>query len=103
MFNWVYILRCQNQSLYTGSTTDPDRRFLQHCNGTGAKYTKAFKPIDMVALWKIEGPLGEAMKIEAAIKKLTKTDKELLINDHNKNKNMLNLYDYQRDIASHLC
>ena len=37
----LYILRCGDGSLYTGITVDVDARFAQHCNGTGAKYTRA--------------------------------------------------------------
>lgn len=81
MHNWVYILRCSNQSLYTGSTNDPERRLAQHCSGKGAKYTRAFKPLAMVACWRVEGELGEALKIEAAIKKLSRATKEQLITE----------------------
>ena len=38
---WVYMLRCRDGSLYTGVTTDVERRFAQHRSGTGAKYTRA--------------------------------------------------------------
>ena len=79
MYHWVYILRCSNDSLYTGSTSDPDKRYLQHCSGKGAKYTRAFAPVAMVGCWKIEGDRGMAMSIEASIKKLKRRQKELLV------------------------
>ena len=43
---YVYILECEDGSLYTGISTDPERRFKEHKSGMlGAKYTKAHKPI----------------------------------------------------------
>ena len=41
---WVYMLRCRDGSLYTGVTTDVERRFAQHRVGTGAKYTRSHPP-----------------------------------------------------------
>ena len=41
---WVYMLRCRDGSLYTGVTTDVERRFAQHRAGTGAKYTRTHPP-----------------------------------------------------------
>ena len=41
---WVYMLRCRDGSLYTGVTTDVERRFAQHRAGTGAKYTRSHPP-----------------------------------------------------------
>ena len=79
MNHWVYILLCTNNSLYTGSTSDPQRRYKQHCNGTGAKYTRAFPPSMMVACWIIEGGIGNALRVEASIKKLNRPQKEDLV------------------------
>ena len=42
---YVYMLRCGDGSLYTGSTTDVARRLREHQNGTGAKYTRAIKKL----------------------------------------------------------
>ena len=91
MYNWVYILRCINHSLYTGSTNDPYRRFTQHCNGKGAKYTRAFKPLAMVACWQVIGDMGNALKVESAIKKLSKKQKENLLKNQKNISNILNL------------
>ena len=42
---WVYLLRCADGSLYTGITTDVERRTAQHNTGTGAKYTRSRGPV----------------------------------------------------------
>lgn len=47
---YTYILLCEADKLYTGSTRDIEKRFHQHCNGEGANYTKKFKPIRIVYL-----------------------------------------------------
>ena len=44
---YVYMLRCGDGSLYTGSTTDVARRLREHQNGTGAKYTRARPPVSL--------------------------------------------------------
>lgn len=75
---YVYILRCSNNSLYTGITSNLERRFKQHIEGKGAKYTKAFKPIKIV-YYSTFKTKSLAAKEEYRIKKLTKSEKELLI------------------------
>lgn len=45
---YVYILKCANDSFYTGSTIDLDRRLRQHQQGTGAKHTKKYLPVELV-------------------------------------------------------
>ena len=74
---YVYILRCENNSLYTGITTDVIKRFQQHIAGKGAKYTKIYKPIKIGAIF-INENRSEASKEELRIKKLTKREKERL-------------------------
>ncbi len=80
MKDWtVYILRCADNSLYTGITKDLDRRLNQHNEGKGAKYTRAKGPC--VLVWFRAGyEESEAKKEEVRIKKLSKIMKELLIN-----------------------
>lgn len=75
---YVYILRCEDQSLYTGIAKDVEQRFKMHQQLKGAKYTKSHKVIDVVAIWKCE-TRSEALRLEYAIKKLTKEKKERLI------------------------
>lgn len=76
---WVYILRCDNGSLYTGYTADLEKRFDAHTKGTASKYTRAFKPISIAQSWKIESGKSEAMKLEHRIKSLSRQDKERII------------------------
>lgn len=46
---WVYLLRCVDGSLYTGITTDPERRLAEHNSGrAGARYTRSRQPVEMI-------------------------------------------------------
>lgn len=78
---YVYIIQCCDTSLYTGITTDLDRRIKQH-NGElpgGAKYTSARQPVALV--YQDNFPdRSLATKEEMRIKKLTRKEKELFIN-----------------------
>ena len=78
---YVYLMRCSDNSLYCGITTDIHRRFSEHTNKEnpkGAKYTHSKKVISVDALWQTECGRSEASKLEAALKKLSKEKKELL-------------------------
>ncbi|MDQ7772724.1 MAG: GIY-YIG nuclease family protein [Elusimicrobiales bacterium] len=74
----VYIVRCANGSLYTGITNDLAGRIADHNAGRGAKYTAAFGPVAL-AWRRRKKDRSAASKLEAAIKKLTRTGKEALI------------------------
>jgi len=75
---YVYMVRCRDNSLYTGYTDDPDRRLAVHNAGKGAKYTKSRRPVQLV--YREECPdKSTALKREYAIKRLTKAEKENLI------------------------
>ncbi len=76
--NYVYILRCGDDSLYTGWTNNLEKRVKAHSNGKGAKYTKARLPVELVYFEEFEDKI-EAMRREYAIKKLTRKEKLLLI------------------------
>ena len=76
---WVYILRCNNQSYYTGYTDNLEKRFQDHIAGKGSKYTRSFKPLSIAQSWEIKGDKSIAMCIERYIKKLSKVQKEQLI------------------------
>lgn len=77
---WVYILLCENNTYYTGYTTNLDRRYQAHVEGTGrCKYTRSFKPVRLAQSWKIEGDRACAMRIERYIKTLSRSEKECLI------------------------
>jgi len=75
---FVYMLRCSDGSLYTGYTDDVQRRLSVHNSGKGAKYTRSRLPVEVV--YREEVPdKSAAMRREAAIKKLTRKQKMLLM------------------------
>jgi len=76
---FLYLIRCKDGSLYTGITTDVDRRFAEHQSGKGAKYLRGKTPLTLVFQQKI-GSRSAALKAEASIKKLSKVEKEAIIN-----------------------
>lgn len=77
---YVYILRCSDNSLYTGITTDVERRFEEHKSKDkkGAKYTRAKSVVSIAAVWERE-TRSDALKLEAFIKKQRKEKKETFI------------------------
>jgi len=77
---FIYILRCSDDTLYTGITTDLERRLDEHNNSDkGAKYTKLRRPVDLVYSEESEDR-SSASKREYAIKKLSRKEKLELIN-----------------------
>ncbi len=74
----VYIIECADGSLYTGIATDLEKRFEEHQAGRGAKYTRA-KGAKKIAYFEQLKNRSEALKREAEIKKLTRSEKLLLI------------------------
>lgn len=74
---YVYILLCEDGSLYTGWTTDVEKRFSAHCSGRGARYTRAHRPV-RVAYREGFATKQEAMRREAAVKKLSRAEKQRL-------------------------
>lgn len=76
--SYVYILRCADGTLYTGSTTDLDRRLAAHNSGKGAKYTRSRRPVEMV-YHEERADWSDALRREAEIKKLTRKEKLALI------------------------
>jgi len=75
---FVYVLRCADQTLYTGITTDIERRVDEHNRGVASKYTRVRVPVTIVYQEEAESR-GAALKKEAAIKKLTRAQKLSLI------------------------
>ncbi|MGD9642498.1 MAG: GIY-YIG nuclease family protein [Elusimicrobiales bacterium] len=74
----VYVVRCANGSLYTGITNDLAGRIADHNAGRGAKYTAAFGPVTLA--WKRrKKDRSSASKLEAAIKKLSRAEKDSLL------------------------
>ncbi|HAR41101.1 MAG TPA: hypothetical protein DCS07_00455, partial [Bdellovibrionales bacterium] len=74
----VYILRCNDQSLYTGITNDLENRLEKHTEGQGAKYVRSRLPVQLVYTEAV-GKKGKALQREAEIKRLSKTAKENLV------------------------
>jgi len=78
--NYTYILRCKDNSLYTGWTNDLEKRIGVHNAGKGAKYTKVRLPVELV-YYEEFNTKEEAMRREYVIKKMSKIQKEKLIGD----------------------
>lgn len=76
--NYTYIVKCSDGSLYTGWTTDVEKRVQAHNSGKGAKYTKNRRPVTLVYCEEFQTK-REAMQREYAIKQLTRAQKEELI------------------------
>lgn len=76
----MYILMCEDGSYYVGSTNNLERRFLQHVQGTGAKYTRSRKPVSCVHSEPFH-TRSEAQKREAEIKAWPRAKKIQLITD----------------------
>ena len=78
---YVYMVRCRDNSLYTGSTNDLSRRIQVHNSGKGAKYTKSRRPVTL-AYYEVFENRQDAMRREYAIKQLPKKEKERLAAYH---------------------
>lgn len=76
--HYVYILRCADDTLYTGWTTDVEKRVAAHNSGKGAKYTRARLPVELVYTEEFDDKV-EAQRREYAIKQLTRSEKEVII------------------------
>ena len=74
---YVYLLRCEDGSLYTGITSDLQRRLAEHMgqSGRGAKYTRAHRPSGYAGTWTVEDK-SAALRLEHRIKKLTHEQKQ---------------------------
>ncbi|WP_020410856.1 GIY-YIG nuclease family protein [Hahella ganghwensis] len=76
---WVYMILADDQSIYTGITTDIQRRFLEHESGRGARYFRGRRPLKI--LYTESGyDRSSASRREAAIKKLNRQQKLALVN-----------------------
>lgn len=70
----VYLLSCVDGTLYTGYTTNLERRLATHNAGKGARYTRGRRPVTLVACWTFRTK-GEALRAERAIKRLSHAEK----------------------------
>lgn len=75
---FIYILLCSDGSFYTGSTNNVDKRFKDHQEGRGARYTKSHKPVKIIYKENF-ATKSEALKREAEIKSWPKVKKEKLV------------------------
>lgn len=76
--NYTYLVRCADGTLYCGWTNHLKERIKAHNAGTGAKYTKGRRPVELV-YYEIFATKKEAMKREAALKRLNRKEKIELI------------------------
>lgn len=81
--NYVYIVECSDGTLYTGWTNNLDKRIEQHCNGTGAKYTRGRGPVRLVYHEEFNDK-RDAMRREYEIKRYSRINKLKLIENMQK-------------------
>lgn len=77
---YIYVLRCEDNSLYTGIAADWQKRFEEHklCGPKSAKYTRSHKVVSVEVLWKTDVK-SNALKAERLFKSFTKQNKEQFI------------------------
>ena len=75
---FLYLLRCRDKTIYTGITTDLERRLAQHNEGVASRYTRSRLPVVMVYN-EICDSHGSALKREYAVKALKREEKEALV------------------------
>ena len=81
--NYTYLLECADKTFYCGWTNDLEKRVNTHNMGRGAKYTKPRRPVVLVYYEAFETK-REAMSREAAIKRMTRKEKEALVRTQDK-------------------
>ena len=75
---FLYLIECADGSLYTGIATDVEARFTAHASGKGARYTRARKPLRVLASFELAGR-SEASRAEYFVKRLTAQQKRALV------------------------
>jgi len=81
---YTYIIKCADQTLYTGYTTDIQKRLAEHQEGLASKYTRGRTPVELVYLEELDSK-SAAIKRELQIKKMTRRQKQALINEYQAN------------------
>jgi putative endonuclease len=76
--HFVYLVVCADQTLYTGYTTNIERRLAAHNAGKGARYTRGRRPVTLFATWPFASK-GDALRAERAIKSLSREQKWQLV------------------------
>ncbi len=72
--HYVYMVCCANGTLYTGYSTNVERRLALHNAGKGARYTRSHRPVSLVATWAFTSK-GEALRAERELKRLPREQK----------------------------
>ncbi|MFC6277754.1 GIY-YIG nuclease family protein [Streptococcus moroccensis] len=80
---YMYVLKCADESLYTGYTTNLDKRLATHNAGKGAKYTRARLPVNLL-YWETFESKEAAMSAEALFKRRTRQSKLNYIRKHHR-------------------
>jgi putative endonuclease len=75
---YVYLLRCDDGSLYCGWTVDVPKRVAAHAGGRASRYTSARLPVALAAAWEVP-TRTDARKLEARVKRLTRREKVALV------------------------
>jgi len=75
----VYIVRCANDSLYTGYTKNVEKRIAIHNVGKGGRYTRAHRPVELIASWQF-ATKRVAMQVEYEIKQMSREQKLAIVN-----------------------
>jgi putative endonuclease len=78
--HFVYILECSDGTYYTGYTNEISQRLRKHEEGKGAKYTRGRGPLKLVFMQSFQTK-QEAMRMEFAVKKLSRAEKERIIKE----------------------
>lgn len=78
---YLYLIECENGSLYAGITTDVERRYAAHLAGKGARYTRMHKPVKLIGFIQCTSK-SNALKAELAIKKQSPAQKRAAILAH---------------------
>lgn len=79
--HYAYMLRCSDNTIYSGYAVDVEKRLQVHNSGKGAKYTRARLPVEL-AYYETFETKSEALRREIEFKKLTKKEKEILIKNN---------------------
>ncbi len=80
--NYVYLLRCSDDTLYCGWTIELEHRVMAHNNGTGAKYTRSRRPVELVYFEEYQDR-HDALSREWHIKRMSREEKLKLIEENN--------------------
>ncbi len=75
---YVYMVRCEDGTLYTGATNDLQKRLAAHNTGRGARYTRSRRPVSLVYSRRVRDR-SRALSAEARLKQLSRVEKQSLI------------------------